>query len=205
MWALERPLQGVSSRKLPPVIRMIDATVYLRREPTNDTAQFCEPGGGRIDGGDSRRPRAFGRTSPLRTLWTQTACTLLKWPWHQCALSLQGRFRRRWAILHWLWWRLVDRRVGQELLNVISPLGVEANLRALEELSAGDAAQRSTLSSKLDQLEYEAQKAFEQYDAVEARNRLVASGLGGAMERKAGGDRGSQATTLESECEATFM
>ncbi len=71
----------------------------------------------------------------------------------------------------------VDRRLGQELLRVISPLGVNASLRALEELSAGDAAQRIALSSKLDQLEYEAKKAFEQYDAVDARNRLVASEL----------------------------
>src|SRR5215475_10778424 len=72
---------------------------------------------------------------------------------------------------------LVDRRVGQELLKVISPLGVEASLRALEELSTGDAAQRATLSSKLEQLAYEAKKAFEQYDAVDARNRLAASEL----------------------------
>jgi len=71
----------------------------------------------------------------------------------------------------------VDRRVGQELLKVIAPLGVEASLRALEELSAGDAAQRVALSSKLEQLEYEAKKAFEQYDAVDARNRLAASEL----------------------------
>ncbi len=71
----------------------------------------------------------------------------------------------------------VDRRVGQELLKVISPLGAEASLRALEELSAGDAAQRATLSSKLEQLEYESKKAFEQYDAVDARNRLAASEL----------------------------
>ena len=52
----------------------------------------------------------------------------------------------------------VDRRLGQELLKVISPLGVEASLRALEELSAGDAAQRVALSSKLEQLEYEAKR-----------------------------------------------
>jgi hypothetical protein len=56
-------------------------------------------------------------------------------------------------------------------------LGVEASLRAIEELSAGDAAQRATLSSKLEQLEYEARKAFEQYDAVDARNRLAAGEL----------------------------
>jgi len=74
----------------------------------------------------------------------------------------------------------VDRRLGQELLTVISPLGVEASLKALEELSAGDAAQRRALSNKLGQLEYEAKKAFEQYNAVDARNRLVA----GELERR---------------------
>src|SRR5246500_2439173 len=71
----------------------------------------------------------------------------------------------------------VDRRLGQELLKVISPLGLEASLRALDELSAGDVAQRAALSSKLEQLEYEARKAFEQYDAVDARNRLAAGAL----------------------------
>ena len=71
----------------------------------------------------------------------------------------------------------VDRRLSQELLKVISPLGIDASLRAIEELSAGDAAQRAALSSKLEQLEYEAKKAFEQYDAVDARNRLAAAEL----------------------------
>jgi hypothetical protein len=71
----------------------------------------------------------------------------------------------------------VDRRVGQELLKVIAPLGVEASLRALEELSASGAAQRAALSRKLEQLAYEARKAFEQYDAVDARHRLAASEL----------------------------
>jgi DNA invertase Pin-like site-specific DNA recombinase len=74
----------------------------------------------------------------------------------------------------------VDRRLGQELLKAISPLGVEASVKALEELSAGDTAQRVALSNQLEQLEYEAKKAFEQYDAVDARNRLVA----GELERR---------------------
>jgi DNA invertase Pin-like site-specific DNA recombinase len=72
---------------------------------------------------------------------------------------------------------LVDRRLGQELLKVIAPLGLEASLKAIEELSAGDTAQRAALSSKLEQLEYEAKKAFEQYDATDARNRLAAAEL----------------------------
>jgi hypothetical protein len=71
----------------------------------------------------------------------------------------------------------VDRCVGQELLKAIAPLGVEASLRALEELSAGDTAQRAALSRKFEQLVYEARNSFEQYDAVDARNRLAASEL----------------------------
>lgn len=71
----------------------------------------------------------------------------------------------------------VDRRLSQELVKALSPLGVAASLRAIEELSAGDAAQRAVLSSKFEQLEYEAKKAFEQYDAVDARNRLAAAEL----------------------------
>src|SRR4029453_11660940 len=71
----------------------------------------------------------------------------------------------------------VDRRLGQEVLNVISPLGVQASLRALEELSAGNLVERAALSTKLEQLQYEARKAFEQYDAVDARNRLAAAEL----------------------------
>jgi hypothetical protein len=72
---------------------------------------------------------------------------------------------------------LVDRRMSQELLKVITPFGLEASLKAIEELSAGDTAQRAALSSQLEQLEYEAKKAFEQYDAVDARNRLAAAEL----------------------------
>jgi FKBP-type peptidyl-prolyl cis-trans isomerase (trigger factor) len=63
------------------------------------------------------------------------------------------------------------------VLNLISPLGVQASLRTLDELSAGDLVQRAALSTKLEQLEYEATKAFEQYDTVDARNRLVAAEL----------------------------
>jgi hypothetical protein len=71
----------------------------------------------------------------------------------------------------------VDRRLGQELLKVISPFGVEASMKAIEELGSGDAAQRAALASKLEQLEYDAKRAFEQYDLVDARNRLAAAEL----------------------------
>jgi hypothetical protein len=56
-------------------------------------------------------------------------------------------------------------------------LGVKASLKAIDDLTAGEAAQRTTLASKLEQLEYEARRAFEQYDVVDARNRLAAAEL----------------------------
>jgi hypothetical protein len=72
---------------------------------------------------------------------------------------------------------MVDRKLSTELLKVISPLGVAASLKAMEELSCGEVAQRVALSNKLEQLEYEAKRAFEQYDVVDARNRLAAAEL----------------------------
>ncbi len=56
-------------------------------------------------------------------------------------------------------------------------MGVNASLKAIEDLGAGETAQRATLASKLEQLEYEAKRAFEQYDVVDARNRLAAAEL----------------------------
>jgi DNA invertase Pin-like site-specific DNA recombinase len=72
---------------------------------------------------------------------------------------------------------MVDRRISEELLRLISPFGVDASLKALEELSSGETEQRIALLSKLEQLQYEARRAFEQYDVVDARNRLAAAEL----------------------------
>ena len=68
----------------------------------------------------------------------------------------------------------VDRRFTQELLHVISPLGLQASLEALEGLNQREHEQRQTLEYKLVQLQYEAQRAFEQYNEVDPRHRLVA-------------------------------
>ena len=71
----------------------------------------------------------------------------------------------------------VDRRFTQELLNVISPLGLQASLEAIEGLNQREHEQRQTLEYKLGQLQYEAQRAFEQYNEVDPRHRLVAAEL----------------------------
>lgn len=71
----------------------------------------------------------------------------------------------------------VDRRFANELVRVLSPLGIRASLAAIDRLSAEQDDQRRALQRQVQQLEYEAARAFEQYNAVDARNRLVASEL----------------------------
>jgi DNA invertase Pin-like site-specific DNA recombinase len=71
----------------------------------------------------------------------------------------------------------VDRRFGKELLEVLSPLGMRAGLAALRLMREKGTEVRGTLLRQLEQLEYEERRAFEQYDEVDPRNRLVAAEL----------------------------
>jgi BMFP domain-containing protein YqiC len=71
----------------------------------------------------------------------------------------------------------VDVRFCEELLAAISPLGLEASLQAIQGLQAVNAQRRNALVLQLQQLDYEVQRAFDQFNAVDARNRLVAAEL----------------------------
>lgn len=71
----------------------------------------------------------------------------------------------------------VDRRFGAELLAVLGPLGMQASLQALEQRCRVDDERREALALQLKQLEYEATRAFEQYDEADPRNRLAATEL----------------------------
>jgi hypothetical protein len=71
----------------------------------------------------------------------------------------------------------VDRRFAEELLRVLSPLGVEASLQAVEELASVRDEQSEALARQLQQLAYEAERAGVQYHEVDPRNRLVAAEL----------------------------
>lgn len=73
--------------------------------------------------------------------------------------------------------RTVDQRFSQELLGVLAPLGMRASLAAIEQSSSADHERREALRCQIEQLEYEARRAFEQYDEVDPRNRLVAAEL----------------------------
>jgi len=71
----------------------------------------------------------------------------------------------------------VDRQFAAELLRVLSPLGLEASLEALNRRGSAHEEEQRSLRLQLEQLEYQAQRAFEQYDCTDPRNRLVAAEL----------------------------
>ena len=73
--------------------------------------------------------------------------------------------------------RTVDRRFAEELLRAISPLGLPASLRAIDELATARDDQREPLARQLQQLAYEAERAGVQYHEADPRNRLVAAEL----------------------------
>jgi hypothetical protein len=78
----------------------------------------------------------------------------------------------------------VDRRFSEELLAVISPLGLRASVQALDQCSQVDDERRTAVSLQLKQAEYEAARAFEQYNEVDPRNRLVANELESRWNKK---------------------
>lgn len=71
----------------------------------------------------------------------------------------------------------IDKKFTEELLKVLSSYGMKASIEAEKILSSKDGARVKAFEQKIKQLEYEASRAFEQYNEVDARNRLVAAEL----------------------------
>jgi len=71
----------------------------------------------------------------------------------------------------------VDKRVSEEILHALSPLGVAASVAAIEQLNAHDSDRGDALARQLQQLEFEAQRAFDQYNQADPANRSVAEVL----------------------------
>jgi DNA invertase Pin-like site-specific DNA recombinase len=71
----------------------------------------------------------------------------------------------------------VDRRLSEEIVRVLSPLGIRASLEAVDQLGSREDQRRQALARQIEQLEYETARAAEQYNAVDPRNRRVASEL----------------------------
>ncbi|MFZ4580653.1 MAG: recombinase family protein [Myxococcota bacterium] len=73
--------------------------------------------------------------------------------------------------------RCMDDAVSAELLRVLSPLGLQASLAAVERCGDEQVGQRKALSLQVEQHQYEVRLAQERYEQVDARNRLVAGEL----------------------------
>ena len=70
-----------------------------------------------------------------------------------------------------------DEAIAEEVLKVISSKGVEASLAAIEQYEVQKDDKQKALVRQLEQLDYEAQRAFSQYDQADPNNRLVVDTL----------------------------
>ena len=71
----------------------------------------------------------------------------------------------------------IDHRFAEEVLRIISPEGVSSAVQAIERLDNTHSDHQHALEKQLQQLEYEAQRAFLQYDQADPNNRLVVDTL----------------------------
>jgi len=72
---------------------------------------------------------------------------------------------------------LIDRCVSAELLRAVEPIGIEASLRAQELKRAEQSAELEHARLGVEAARYQALRAFEQFDLVDPKNRLVADTL----------------------------
>ncbi|MCP3866887.1 MAG: hypothetical protein GY703_02085, partial [Gammaproteobacteria bacterium] len=61
----------------------------------------------------------------------------------------------------------VDKRFSKEILKVISPHGLNASIAAIERLRDQGSDRQAALQRQLQQVEYEAQRAFDQYNQAD--------------------------------------
>lgn len=71
----------------------------------------------------------------------------------------------------------VDNLIGQAVCSVLSPQGIQASLMAIEQFDAKSSGHMQALQRQLQEADYEANRAFEQYDQVDPHHRLVAETL----------------------------
>ncbi len=71
----------------------------------------------------------------------------------------------------------VDEAVSHEVLNVLSPVGMQSALLAIERHAEDVHAKQRQLELALQQARFEASRAQRQFDAVDPGNRLVAAEL----------------------------
>lgn len=70
-----------------------------------------------------------------------------------------------------------DQAVSAQVLDAISPIGIEAALEAWDRLQSEEDQKERALRLAIQKAEYEADRVHRQYEAVEPENRLVAAEL----------------------------
>ncbi len=76
--------------------------------------------------------------------------------------------------------RLVDEAIGGEIVRILQPVGVDAALRAIDDSVRESSETVRQAELALERARYEADRAWRQYDSVDAENRQVA----GELERR---------------------
>lgn len=78
----------------------------------------------------------------------------------------------------------IDRCVSEELCTALEPLSLQASIAAFEQSEKEWAQQLDGLRLQVEAAQYETDRAFEQYDRVDPRNRLVADTLEARLNEK---------------------
>jgi len=81
---------------------------------------------------------------------------------------------------------LIDQCIAAELLRAVEPLGIDAALKAEELERAEHSAEGEQARLALEAARYQAERAFEQFDLVDPKNRLVADTLEQRLNAKLG-------------------
>jgi Recombinase zinc beta ribbon domain len=71
----------------------------------------------------------------------------------------------------------VEKQISAQILEAISPLTFEASLKAAQSYEVAQRDTTQALRLQMQQVEYEVARAFEQYDQVAPKHRLVAGHL----------------------------
>jgi DNA invertase Pin-like site-specific DNA recombinase len=96
-------------------------------------------------------------------------------PGYYCAGSRVTNGRGEWCLR--LGGRQVDDAVAEAFLAELAPAGLEAALKAAEQLESDHDSVLAQFRREVERVEYEAQRAERRYRAVDPENRLVARGL----------------------------
>lgn len=73
--------------------------------------------------------------------------------------------------------KLIEAALHQQVIQALSPLGIEAAIKAIDQLDETGQQKTNVLARRAEQLQYEAQRAFDQYDQADPKNRRVTAEL----------------------------